>query len=136
MLFVDDSFALCITLGEVHIKLYYTFEMSYQVFKLVTEHPSEEETELLAKECENFLESLPGWFPLQAIQRKAYVLGMILPIFIRREKTRIFNFLSAEERGESLHKLFNEFERQFCSIPYKPLRYFSMKKEYTNRINL
>ena len=79
---------------------------------------------------------LPGWFPSQDIQRKAYVLGMILPIFIRREKTMIFNFLSAEERGESLHKLFNEFERQYCSIPYRPLRYLSMKKAYYNRINL
>ena len=103
---------------------------------MFTEHPSEEQTELLAKECEDYIDNLPGWFPSQDIQRKAYVLGMILPIFIRREKAMIFNFLSAEERGESLHKLFNEFERQYCSISYRPLRYLSMKKAYFNRINL
>ena len=65
-----------------------------------------------------------------------FVLGMIMPIFIRREKKMMYNFLSAEERGESLHKLFNEFERQYCSIAYKPMRYFAMKKSYINRVNL
>ena len=70
------------------------------------------------------------------IPRKMFDLGMILPIFIRREKQMMFQFLSAEERGESLHRLFNEFERQFCSISYKPMRYFSMKKAYMNRVNV
>ena len=91
---------------------------------LFTEHPSEEESEWTARECEFFLKNYPKWFPKMAITRKAFVLGMILPIFIRREKANNFNFLSAEERGESLHKLLNEFERQYCSISYKPLRYF------------
>ena len=45
-------------------------------------------------------------------------------------------FLSAEEKGKSLHKLFNEFERQYCSVPHKPTRYYLMKKEYINRINV
>ena len=44
------------------------------------------------------------------IRRKMFDLGMILSIFVRREKQMMFKFLSAEERGESLHKLFNEFE--------------------------
>ena len=48
----------------------------------------------------------------------------------------MFKLLSAEEQGESLHKLFNEFERLCCSIPYKPMRYFLMKKAYMNRINV
>ena len=33
-------------------------------------------------------------------------------------------------------KLLNEFERQYCSITYKPLKYFYMKKAYMNRINM
>ena len=49
---------------------------------MFTEHLSEEETKLLAKECEEFLDNLPGWFPLQDIQRKANVFGVILTIFI------------------------------------------------------
>ena len=44
--------------------------------------------------------------------------------------------MSAEEQGEGLHKLFNEYERQYGSIAYKPQRYLSMKKAYTNRINV
>jgi len=52
---------------------------------MFTEHLSEEETKLLAKECEEFLDNLPEWFPLQDIQRKTYALGMILPIIIRSE---------------------------------------------------
>ena len=70
------------------------------------------------------------------ITRKTFVLGMILPIFIRKEKNKVFKFLSAEEKGESLHKLFNEFERQYYTLPHKPTRYFLMKKEYINRINV
>ena len=70
------------------------------------------------------------------ITREMFDLGMILPIFIRREKQMMFKFLSAEERGESLHRLFNEFERQFCCISYKALRYLSMKKAYMNRVNV
>ena len=65
-----------------------------------------------------------------------FVLGMILPIFIRREKKKVFKFLSAEQQGETLHKLFNEFERRFCTMGYKPARYYAMKKAYINRINL
>ena len=52
------------------------------------------------------------------------------------KKEKVFKFLSAEEKGESLHKLFNEFERQYCSVPHKPTMYFVMKKEYINRINV
>ena len=85
------------------------------------EDSNDEEIENLAKECEFFLDNIPKWFPLMDITRKMYDLGMILPIFIRREKQMMFKFLSAEERGESLHRLFNEFERQFCSISYKPI---------------
>ena len=59
-----------------------------------------------------------------------------MPIFIRKEKKNILKFLSAEEQGEGLHKLFNEYERQYGSIAFKPQRYFSMKKAYTNRINV
>ena len=109
--------------------------LRYQTKNKFTEHPSEEESEWTARECEFFLKNYPKWFPKMAITRKAFVLGMILPIFIRGEKANIFNFLSAEERGESLHKLLNEFERQYCSISYKPLRYFFMKQAYMNRIN-
>ena len=90
---------------------------------------------MTARDCESFLKNYPIWFPKLGITGKAFVLGMILPIFIRREKRMIFNFLSAEERGESLHKLMNEFERQYCSITYKLLRYFYMKRAYMNRIN-
>ena len=74
-------------------------------------------------------------WPDQDITRKCYDLGMILPFFIGRE-AKIFKFLSAEEQGKSLHKLFNDFERQYASIPYKPKRDLSMKKTYINRINL
>ena len=74
--------------------------------------------------------------PNSDIIRKTYVLGMILPIFIRREGWRIFKFLSAEEQGESLHKLMNEFERQYASISYKPKRYLAMKRAYVNRKKL
>ena len=92
---------------------------------------TDEEIESLANECEDFLRLFPVRFSKFDIWRKTYTLGMILPIFIRREK-----FLSAEEQGESQHKLFNEFERQNCSIPYRPMRYFLMKKAYMNRINV
>ena len=61
---------------------------------------------------------------------------MILPIFIRREKQKVYRFLCAEEKGESLHKMFNEFERNYCTMAYKPARYFAMEKAYINRINL
>ena len=89
---------------------------------------TDEEIESLANECEDFLRFLPVRFSKFDIWRKTYTLGMILPIFIRREKGNLFKFLSAEEQGESQHKLFNEFERQNCSIPYRPMRYFLMKK--------
>ena len=56
--------------------------------------------------------------------------------FIRKEMKNIFKFLSAEEQGEGLHKLFNQFERQYGSTAYKPQRYLSMKKAYINRINI
>ena len=79
---------------------------------------TDEEIESLANECEDFLRFFPVRFSKFDIWRKTYTLGMILPIFIRREKGNLFKYLSAEEQGESQHKLFNEFERQNCSIPY------------------
>ena len=115
------------------------FKSLAKIHKLMfTEHPTDEEIESLANECEDFLKFFPARFPKFDISRKTYTLGMILPIFIRRERGSMFKFLSAEEQGESLHKLFNEFERQYCSIPYKPMRYFLMKKAYMsmNRINV
>ena len=67
------------------------------------------------------------------ITRKMFDLGMILPIFIRREKQMMFKFLSAEERGESLHRLMS-LNDNFPVFFYKPLRYLSMKKAYMNRV--
>ena len=114
-----------------------SFKLIAEIHKgLFKEDPTEEETEEVAKKCEYFLENYPIWFPEVDIQRKIYVLDMILPIFIRKEKKNIFKFLSAEEQGEGLHKLFNEYERQYGSIAYKPQRYLSMKKAYTNRVNV
>ena len=113
------------------------FKLISKIHKMLfNEFPTKQETENCAKPCEDFLENSPGWFPDQDITRKCYDLGMILPFFIRREGAKIFKFLSAEEQGKSLHKLFNDFERQYASIPYKPKRYLAMKKAYINRINL
>ena len=53
---------------------------------MFTEHPTDEEIESLAKECEEHLKFYPVWFPKFDISRKTYTLGMILAIFIRREK--------------------------------------------------
>ena len=95
---------------------------------LFKEDPIEEETEEVAKKYEYFLDNYPIWFPEVDIQRKIYVLGMILPIFIRKEKHI--------QISEWWRALFNEFKRQYASIAYKPQRYLSMKKAYTNRINV
>ena len=114
-----------------------SFQTLATIHKLLfTQFPTEIETEKCAKACELFLETYPIKFPSHDISRKTFVLGMILPIFIRREKGRVFKFLSAEEKGESLHKLLNDFERHYCSTPHKPTRYFLMKKAYINRINV
>ena len=75
---------------------------------ILTENPTEEKTEATAAKCEYFLENYPLWFPREDITRKMYVIGMILPIFIRGGKN-IFKFLSAEERGESLHRHAHNF---------------------------
>ena len=104
-------------------------------FLLFNETPTEEQTEECAKAREEFLKIYPVLFPDSDITRKMFVISMILPIFIRREKAKTFKFISAEEQGETLHKLFNELERQYCSIRYKPGRYLSMKKAYVNRIS-
>ena len=66
-------------------------------------------TALLSNESNSVIED--------EIEKASYDLGMILPFFIRREGAKIFKFLSAEEQGESLRKLFNDFERQYASIP-------------------
>ena len=113
-----------------------SFKVLAEIHKgLFNEDATEEDSEAVAQKCEYFLENYPIWFPEVDITIKMYVLGMILPIFIRREKGQIFKFLIPEEQGESLRKLFNEFERQYSSIAYKPQRYLSMKKAYINRIN-
>ena len=57
---------------------------------IFTENPTEEQTEATAAKCEYFLENYPLWFPREDITRKMYVIGMILPIFIRREKKKYF----------------------------------------------
>ena len=85
------------------------FKSLAKIHKLMfTEHPTDEEIESLANECEDFLKFFPARVPKIDISRKTYTLGMILPIFIRRERGSMFKFLSAEEQGKSLHKLFNE----------------------------
>ena len=109
---------------------------SWDTTKKFIEKPSDKEIEAAAKECEFFLENFPVWFPKHSITHKMFILGMILPIFIRRERQMLYHFLSAEERGESIHRLLNEFERQFSSVAFKPLKYFLMKKAYMNRVNL
>ena len=107
-----------------------SFKLISKIHKMLfNEFPTEKESETCSKACEEFLENSLGWFPDHDISRKCYDLGMILPFFIRREGAKIFKFLSAEKQGESIHKLFHDFERQYASIPYKPKRYLSMKKD-------
>ena len=53
---------------------------------MFTENPTDEDIESLASECEDFLRYHPVKFPKLDISRKTYTLGMILPIFIRRDK--------------------------------------------------
>ena len=52
------------------------------------------------------------------------------------KKTLATNYSLMKHMKAIKHKLFNEFERQYCSIAYKPARYLAMKKAYINRINL
>jgi len=47
---------------------------------MFTEHPTDEEIESLAKECEEYLKFYPVQFPKFDISRKTYTLVMILPI--------------------------------------------------------
>ena len=56
---------------------------------LFKEDPTDEEAEAVALKCEEFLENYPMWFPQMDITRKTYVLGMILPIWCCRLKSRV-----------------------------------------------
>ena len=122
---------------EEHKNFLHSFKKLAKIHKLIfNANQTDEEIEECASLCENFLEFYTVMFPYYDLTRKMFVLGMILPIFLRKEKQNMYKFLCAEEKGESLHKLFNEFERQFCTMAYKPARYLSMKKAYITRINL
>ena len=78
----------------MHEKVLSSFQTLGKIHKLLfTEFPTEIETEECAKACELFLQTYPVRFPKHDITRKTFVLGMILPIFIRNEKEEVFKFL-------------------------------------------
>ena len=60
---------------------------------------------------------------------------MVMPKFIREQKS-VHKFMTLKQEGERLHKTLNELETQFRNVRDKSERYFLMKKEYTNRLNI
>ena len=106
----EETLVECLEGEEEKQEYLNSFRSLAKIHKLLfIEKPSDEEIEAAAKECEFFLENFPVWFPNHSITHKMFILGMILPIFIRRERQMLYHFLSAEERGESIHRLLNEF---------------------------
>ena len=75
--------------------------------------------------------------PDKDLTRKQFVLGMILPIFIRKESLgAVYKFLTLEECGESLHKVLNSLERRYASTRAKAERYLLMKQSYINKLKI
>ena len=120
---------------EKHLK---TLRILAKIHKFnFTEHPTIEQTEEAAQLCEEYLEIFPVLHPDKDLTRKQFVLGMILPIFIRKESLgTVYKFLTLEECGESLHKILNSLERRYASTRAKAERYLLMKQSYINKLKI
>ena len=62
-------------------------------------------------------------------------LSLVMPKFVREEEPGMINkILRLEQEGESIHAKMNRLEAKFRMILNKSQRYWSMLKEYENKL--
>ena len=85
-------------------------------------HPTDEEVEKFAQECDKFCKLFPVFFPRKNLTRKMVELSLVLPKFIREMKGKLNTILRFEQEGEHLHQLLNSLENKYKSIYNKEER--------------
>ena len=65
----------------------------------------------------------------QNMTRKMHTLSFTCPRFIRSSDD-YFKIYKVEQKGESMHHIFNQLDIQFANIRDKPHKLFLMIKEY------